>query len=37
MVRADLLVEGGIAAALALVAAAVVARPTFLAPEMIKH
>ena len=36
MVRADLLVEGGIAAALALVAAAVVARPTFLAPEMIQ-
>ena len=37
MVRADLLVEGGIAAALALVAAAVVARPTFITPEMIKH
>ena len=37
MVRADLLVEGGIAAALALVAAAVVARPTLLAPEMIQH
>ena len=37
VVRADLLVEGGIAAALALVTAAVVARPTFLAPEMIQH
>ena len=37
MVRADLLVEGGIAAALALVAAAVVARPAFLAPETIQH
>ena len=34
VVRADLLVVGGIAAALALVAAAVVARPAFVAPDM---
>ena len=34
VVRADFLVVGGIAAALALVAAAVVARPTFVAPEI---